>query len=320
MKKLNIIDWITCFFIVFVFTENTMAQYVGQPPANSQPGQNQPQLDIGIALPKEKFTLTLFLMSVRQYSPDIFEQLKKTSFTSGNKEEITALLGVHNQLKEDFIKWDKLSYKEKRGLEESYRLLWQRLLELRNADEKIVKIYKSEMKKDGNHLPSVLLALPYFPQEKYGDLTQAIQKELMFLFDHTKNAAVISNCSNIIIHLSELNSDGQCWGNLERKCKSLKSVPLTEDTAMGILILTDAISYKSAKEAEDKQLAQGIDNRNIRQQPISILFPDRTYLCDMEKTMKETPTLPMSRDYSKEIQRMIEADKKSRKYFDGEKK
>ncbi len=232
--------------------------------------QGQPEK---IKVDNKSETQYYFMSILNEYSPELFEKIRNIAIID-DKDEIALLWSIQEELNGKFLHWDQMKEQQKEFLEKVYGCLWQRLLEMRDQDPKILETYKSLLDEDGNDLPAALYAMrrtPYFDP-----FNENIKKEFILLFKKTKNAATISNCCRIIITSPELQNNPQYWDLFQDKMKMLQSETLTEHTAMGIILLKNAIAYKGAKEAEEKQLTEGIDISNIRQQSISILIPQIT--------------------------------------------
>jgi len=255
----------------------------------------------------------VFFMVLKNHYPLLSEEINRT-LAENHQKEINVLFHVREQLKPNFTHWDSLNDYQKQSLEMSYAYLWRRLLELQEIDPKIIEEYKSELQEEGNHIPSITLVF----QSTYFRDYQDFREIFVTLFKNTRNAAAISNCCHIMINdvfqmtgrpeyqekfrsleRLELLERPNCWDLFREKQKNLRSEPLTEHTAMGIILLDSAFAYQRDYEDKKKNGPNPIQATIYTPPPFSYLF-------NMEKKMKGPPPSLKGPFYRDEIKKMLE--------------
>jgi len=259
-----------------------------------------------------------FFYVLGNYSSDMAIQVRQELKANDEQVEIKILFEVREQLKPDFANWDKLDKSRKRKLELAYSYVWKHLLELWEIDETILKEYKSELEEYGYHTPSAIYGLKLTPYGT-GILYQEFHKEFVALLKNTKNAATISNCCNMMINeiyqmswrpqhrekfrsleRLELLESPNCWDLFREKQEALQMEPLTEHTAMGIILLKEAFRYQRAHENQQND-PSAWRNASTMYGP-----PSPSYLFNIEKKMMEPPPNLRMLSYRDEIKKMLE--------------
>ncbi|MDD3469160.1 MAG: hypothetical protein PHE53_04155 [Thermoguttaceae bacterium] len=186
-------------------------------------------------------------------------------------KEVEYLLSLHVHLQKEFADWGNLDETHQSVLEKTYGILWRRLLELR-AYPAVQDAYRSTLRGDGNELSSLLYATSYSEYASWA--YPEIRDDLVAVFERTHNAAVICNCCSAMLgtwfvasrpnqeefflgvggasaqeprwtpHAKELSE--QCGSLFRVKLNQLTAKPLTEQTAMGVIIIREAISYQQS--------------------------------------------------------------------------
>ena len=294
-----------------------------------------------------RITPDIFLAKLNDYSPVLAERASQAFKTDDRKEEIKILFGIREQLKPVFTHWNKLEKSQKLPLEKSYHALWVCLLNLR--DPEIAKIvfeqYKSEIKEDGSHIPSTIYALLdtgycsgvfYQSSEVFLEMRKELHQELAALLKNTKNAATINNCCHVmicaydsvadptvseymgrllpdkqVVRQSELLDNPNCWDFFQGKRKALLLEPLTEHTAMGIILLQEVFYYKTIAEKIRKQKAEELAQGNTSNilalnYKMGHFLPRLSYLVEMEDVIQGKRMLRTGTHYSDEIKRMLD--------------
>lgn len=182
------------------------------------------------------------------------------------KKEVEYLLSLHIHQQKEFAGWADLDETQKSVLEETYGILWRRLLELRQAYPAVQEAYRTTLQEDGNELSSLLYAINYSEYATWA--YPEIQDGLTAVFKRTQNAAVICNCCSVMIRAWSAASDPdrernfpgkwkpqvkaaseQCWPLFRAKLNQLTARPLTEQSAMGVILIRKAMGHKQDVEA-----------------------------------------------------------------------
>ena len=226
-----------------------------------------------VCVPSMRKSLALLLKTYStEWAENYTRLLNSGDENAVESKEVEYLLSLHIHLQKEFADWENLDETHQWVLEKTYGILWRRLLELR-AYPAVQDAYRATLREDGNELPSLLYATCY---SKYASWAYSeIQDELVAVFERTQSAAVICNCCSIMIrtwfaasqsdreeifpgagiwkptneskwtpHAKELS--GQSGSLFQVKLNQLTARPLTEQTAMGVIIIREAITYQQS--------------------------------------------------------------------------